>query len=238
MSTFTESEVEQVALDLFESLRFAIKHGPDIAPDMVGAERSDYGQVVLEARLREALGRLNPTLPSEALDDAFRKLMRPEGPTLEARNRALHRLLVDGVTVEFRREDGSIGGAQAQVIDFDNPDNNDWLAVNQFTVIENKHNRRPDIVLFVNGLPLVLVELKNAADENATIWSAFQQFQTYKSELPTLFAYNALLVISDGLEARIGTLTAKRWGSARTRSPSTMPSKPTTAPSRCSATTH
>jgi len=210
MSTFTESEVEQVALDLFESLRFAIKHGPDIAPDMVGAERSDYGQVVLEGRLRDALARLNPGVPMEALDDAFRRVMRPEGPTLEARNRALHRLLVDGVNVEFRREDGSISGAQASVIDFADPDNNDWLAVNQFTVIENKHNLRPDIVLFVNGLPLVLVELKNAADENATIWSAFQQLQTYKAELPTLFAYNAMLVVSDGLEARVGTLTAGR----------------------------
>jgi type I restriction enzyme R subunit len=177
---------------------------------MLEAERADYGQAVLEDRLRQALARLNPALPAEALDDAFRKVMRPEGPTLEARNRALHRLLVDGVTVEFRRPDGSIGGAQARVIDFDDPDNNDWLAVNQFTVSENKHTRRPDVVLFVNGLPLVLVELKNAADENATIWSAFQQLQTYKAELPTLFAYNAMLVVSDGLEARIGTLTVGR----------------------------
>jgi type I restriction enzyme R subunit len=121
-------------------------------------------------------------------------------------------MLVDGVTVEYRHPDGHIAGAQVWAIDFDNPDNNDWLAVNQFTVIENKHNRRPDVVLFVNGLPLVLVELKNAADENATIWSAFQQFQTYKAELPTLFSYNTLLVISDGVEARIGTFTAgKEW---------------------------
>jgi type I restriction enzyme R subunit len=121
-------------------------------------------------------------------------------------------MLVDGVTVEYRHPDGHIAGAQVWAIDFDNPDNNDWLAVNQFTVIENKHNRRPDVVLFVNGLPLVLVELKNAADENATIWSAFQQFQTYKAELPTLFTYNTLLVISDGVEARIGTFTAgKEW---------------------------
>ncbi len=210
MSTFTESEVEQAALDWLENLGFAVKHGPEIAPGELAAERVDYGQVVLETRLRDALARLNPALPSEALDDAFRKLMHPEGPTLEARNRALHRLLVDGVTVEFRRVDGSIGGAQARVIDFDDPDNNDWLAVNQFTVTENKHTRRPDVVLFLNGLPLVLVELKNPADENATIWSAFQQLQTYKAELPTLFAYNALLVVSDGLEARVGTLTAGR----------------------------
>jgi type I restriction enzyme R subunit len=224
MNTFTESVVEDAALAWLAGLGFTVKNGPEIAPGEPAAERGDYGQVVLEARLRDALARLNPALPPEALDDAFRKLTRPEGPTLEARNRALHRLLVDGIVVEYRQPspqspsgrgssdagENRIVGRVASVIDFENPDNNDWLAVNQFTVTENKHNRRPDIVLFVNGLPLVLVELKNAADENATIWSAFQQLQTYRAELPTLFAYNALLVASDGLEARIGTLTAGR----------------------------
>src|SRR5213079_1764612 len=117
------------------------------------------------------------------------------------------RLLADGVTVEYRTPDGSIRGAQAWVIDFDNPANNDWLVVNQFTISENKHTRRPDVVLFVNGLPLGLLELKNAADENATIWSAFEQFQTYKAEVPSLFVPNALLAISDGVKARVGTLT-------------------------------
>src|SRR5437867_4219797 len=209
-TTFTESVVEQAALAWLESLGYTIKHGPDIAPETPASERSDYGQVVLAQRLRDALANLNPQLPTEALDDAFRKLIRPEGPTLEARNRAVHRLLVDAVAVEYRMPDGSIRGAQAQVFDFDDADNNDWLAVNQFTVSENKHTRRLDVVLFVNGLPLALVELKNAADENATIWSAFQQFQTYKAELPTLFAFNAVLVVSDGIEARIGTLTAGR----------------------------
>jgi len=230
MSTFTESVVEDAALAWLEGLGWSIAHGPEIAPGELLAERTNYGQVVLEVRLRDALARLNPDLPSEAIDDAFRKLMRPEGPTVEARNRALHRLLVDGVTVEFRRADGSIGGAQARVIDFDEPDNNDWLAVNQFTVAEAKCTRRPDVVLFVNGLPLVLVELKNAADETATIWTAFQQLQTYKAELPTLFAYDALLVVSDGLEARIGTLTAgsewfKPWRTihGEALAPATMP---------------
>ncbi len=212
MSNFTESVVEQAALAWLESLGWQVAHGPDIAPGEAAAERGDYGQVVLDARLRAALARLNPQLPAEALDDAFRKLTRPEGPTLEARNRAVHRLLIDGVTVEYRHTQGHIAGAQARVIDFDTPANNDWLAVNQFTVIENKHNRRPDVVVFINGLPLVLFELKNAANENATIWSAWQQCQTYKSELPTLFAFNTLLVISDGMDARIGTLTAgKEW---------------------------
>ena len=210
MSRFSESVVEDAALDWLKSQGWTVKPGPHIAPGELAAERADFGQVVLEQRLRDALARLNPMLPAEAIDDAFRKLLHPEGPTLEARNRAVHRLLVDGVTVEYRTPDSSIRGAQARVLDFDDADNNDWLAVNQFTVSENKHTRRPDVVLFINGLPLVLVELKNAADENATIWSAFQQFQTYKAELPALFAYNALLVISDGTEARIGTLTAGR----------------------------
>jgi type I site-specific restriction-modification system R (restriction) subunit len=212
VSRFAESVVEDAALAWLEGLGWSIKDGPEIAPGELAAERSDYGQVVLTERLRQALARLNPGLPPEALDDAFRRLTRSEGATLEARNRALHRMLVDGVTVEYRRLDGSIAGAQARVIDFDDPENDDWLAVNQFTVTEDKHTRRPDIVVFVNGLPLVLLELKNAADENATIWSAFSQCQTYKDELPSLFAYNELLVISDGVEARIGTLTAgQEW---------------------------
>jgi type I restriction enzyme, R subunit len=201
---FTESVVEQAALAWLESLGWTVKHGPEIAPGELAAERTDFGQVVLAQRLQDALARLNPTLPAEALDDAFRKLTRPEGSTLEARNRAVHRLLVDGVTVEYRTADGSIRGAQARVLDFDDVDNNDWLAVNQFTVSEHQHTRRPDVVLFINGLPLALIELKNAADEDATIWSAFQQLQTYQAELPTLFAFNAVLVVSDGVEAASG----------------------------------
>jgi type I restriction enzyme R subunit len=207
---FFEDEVEEAALSWLRERAYACHHGQEIAPGELAAERSDFAQVILERRLRESLESLNPDLPDEALEDAYRKLSRVEGATLEARNRAFHRLLVDGVNVEFRRSDGSIAGAQARVIDFADPDRNDWLAVNQFTVSENRYVRRPDIVLFVNGMPLVLVELKNAADEEATIWTAFQQLQTYKAELPTLFACNALLVISDGTEARIGTLTAGR----------------------------
>ena len=206
----TESTVEEATLTWLEGLGWEVAHGADIAPDTPGAERADYGEVALEQRLRSALERLNPELPIEALDDAFRKLTRPKGPTLEARNRAFHRLLVDGVTVEYRTDEGAIRGAQARVIDFDDPANNDWLAVNQFTVVENKHERRPDIVLFVNGVPLGIIELKNPADEEATIWTAWQQLQTYQVELPTLFAMNAALMVSDAVEARIGTLTAGR----------------------------
>ena len=185
-------------------------HGPDVAPEAAGAERADYGRVVLEQRLRDALARLNPDLPAEALDDAFRKLTQPEGMILEVRNRAFHRMVVDGVTVEYRVDNGAIRGSQVRVIDFDAPESNDWFAVNQFTVVENKHERRPDVVLFVNGLPLVVVELKNPADEDATIWTAWQQLQTCRAELPALFAMNAVLMVSDGVEARIGTLTAGR----------------------------
>ncbi len=207
---FTESVVEDAALAWLEGAGWQVRNGAKIAPGEPAAEREDYGQVVLAQRLRDALARLNPALNAEALDDAFRKLTRPEGADLIVRNRALHRLLVDGVTVEYRDAEGSIRGAQARVVDFDDPANDDWLAVNQFSVVEHKHSRRPDVLLFVNGLPLAVLELKNAAAENATIWSAFQQLQTYQAEVPTLFAPNALLAVSDGVEARVGTLGAGR----------------------------
>ena len=210
MRTFGESTVEQAALAWLERVGWQVVHGPDIAPDMPAAERADYAEVVLARRLSDALAQLNPALPAEAIEDAFRKLTRPEGAELVARNRALHRLLVDGVTVEYRDAQGAIRGAQARVIDFDDVQANNWLAVNQFSVVENKHTRRPDVVLFVNGLPLAVLELKNAANEDATIWTAFQQLQTYKAEIPALFATNGVLIVSDGVEARAGTLTAGR----------------------------
>ncbi len=209
-AAFTESTIEQAALAWLENMGWKVGHGPEIAPDMPAAERADYSEVVLKQRLCDALGRLNPELPPEALEDAFRKLTRPEGADLIQRNRALHRLLVNGVTVEYRTADGVIRGAQVRVIDFDGPTNNDWLAVNQYAVVENKHSRRPDVVLFVNGLPLAVIELKNAADEDATIWTAWQQLQTYQAEVPSLFATNAVLVVSDGIEARVGPLGAGR----------------------------
>ena len=210
MTTITEADVEAAALSWLEGVGWRTAHGSDIAPDAPGAERGDYGQVVLERRLRDAIAQLNPNLPWEALDDAFRRLTRPEGATLEARNRAFHRMLVDGVTVEYGAGDGAVRGAQARVVDFDDPDRNDWLAVNQLTVTDNRNTRRPDVVLFVNGLPLGIIELKSPADEDATIWTAWQQLQTYKAELPSLFSMNEALIVSDGNEARVGTLTAGR----------------------------
>ena len=209
-ASLSESTVEAVALDWLASLGWAVAHGPDIAPDTPAAERADYGAVVLSERLRSTLARLNPDLPTNALEDAYRRLTLPTGATLEARNRDFHRMVVAGVTVEYVDTNGRVRGAQVRLLDFDEPDANDWVAINQFTVVENRHERRPDIVLFVNGLPLAVVELKNPMDEDATIWSAFQQLQTYKAEIPSLFVFNAALIVSDGLEARIGTLTAGR----------------------------
>ena len=209
MAILSESVIEDAALDWFRGLGYNVIGGPDMPPGPQSL-RKTHEDVTLISAVRGALARINPGLPEEALADAFRKLTRPEGATLEARNRAFHRNIVGGVTVGYRNDRGKIEHKQIFVIDFDAPENNDWLAVNQFTVVENKHTRRPDIVVFVNGLPLGLIELKNAADENAKIWTAYQQFQTYKAELPSLFACNAVLAVSDGLEARIGTLTAGR----------------------------
>lgn len=212
MSGFTESIVEEAALEWLTALGYSVLHGPDIAAGEPAAERnaSGYRDVVLEARLRAALAQFNPELPHDALDDAYRKLMRLDAPSLIERNRAVHRMLVDGINVEFRRKDGSIGGAQARLIDFDDPARNDWLAVNQFTVADGQHLRRPDIVLFVNGLPLAVIELKNAADEGADIWAAFRQLQTYQAQIPALFSTNVALVVSDGAQARIGSIGAGR----------------------------
>ena len=210
MTNITEADVEEATLAWLADLGWVMAHGPEIAPDTPNAERDEYGQVILERRLRDSLAELNPALPVDALDDALRKLTRPEGSTLEARNREFHRMLVNGVEIEYRGAGGRVRGELVRVIDFDVPANNDLLAVNQFTVTENRNTRRPDVVLFVNGLPLGVMELKNPTDEEATIWSAWQQLQTYKSELPTLFSMNEALVVSDGNEARVGTLTSGR----------------------------
>lgn len=208
-SRIVESDAEDAALEWLTDLGWKVLHGSNIDPGSSKSERSDYRDVVLAERLRNALERLNPSLPRQAIDDVYQKLTQPEGATVEARNRVFHRMLVDGVTVEYSLGD-SIRGAQARVVEFENHLENDFLAVNQFTVVENEYKRRPDIVLFVNGLPLGLVELKNPADEETTIWSAWQQLQTYKFELHVLFSLNEILVISDGVSARIGTLTAGR----------------------------
>ena len=209
---FTESIVEEAALAWLDGLGYSILYGPTIAPGEAAAERADYGEVILADRLRQSLRRLNAQAPPDALEEAFRKVTRPDAPSLVGANHTVHRYLVEGVPVEFQRADGSMGGDQIRLLDYDAPENNEFLAVNQFTVVENKHERRPDIVIFVNGLPLAVLELKNAVTESATIWTAFNQLQTYKAQIPSLFAFNTALVISDGIQARIGTLTAdKEW---------------------------
>lgn len=208
MTAFAESHVEDAALEWLAGLGYAVLHGPDISPDGTTPERVSYDQVVLTVRLREALGRLNPHLPAETLEDVLRKVQQTETPSLVEENRRLHRYLIEGVPVEVGREDGSIGGDVARLIDFADVEANDWLAVNQYTVIEGQRNRRPDVLVFVNGLPLGVIELKNPGDENATLEGAFNQLQTYKDQIPSLFRTNAALVTSDGLHARLGSLTA------------------------------
>jgi type I restriction enzyme R subunit len=210
MQPFTETTVEDAALSWLGGLQYSVEHGPEIAPGELSAERASLSEVVLPERFRTALRKLNPTLPAEALQEAFRKVTVPQHPSLIANNRAFHRMLVDSIAVECRRKDGSIGAEIVRLIDYNDPDANDWLVVNQFTVIQGQHNRRPDVVIFVNGLPLGVIELKNAADEDADIWVAFHQLQTYQEQIPSLFAHNAVLVISDGLEARIGAINANR----------------------------
>jgi len=206
-SGFTESAIEQLALDELRALGWETAFGPDIAPDGDRPERQAYHEVVLKGRLREALERINPDLPPVAIEEAMRKVLTPESPALIENNRRFHQMLTDGVDVSWLGPEGERHG-KVWLLDLEHPENNDWLAVNQFTVIENKKERRPDIVLFVNGLPLVVIELKNPGTEQATLRKAYDQLQTYKQEIPSLFIYNELLIISDGMQARFGTLTS------------------------------
>jgi type I restriction enzyme, R subunit len=203
-----ESDVEDLALQHFANLGYAVVHGPNIAPGETEAERDRYEDVVLRGRLRDALQRLNAGVPPVALDEALRKVLHPAAPALIANNRAFSKMLREGIEVDVAGPGGEVRGVRVHLVDWDDPERNDLLAVNQFTVVEGQVNRRPDVLVFLNGLPVALLELKNAADENATIQHAFQQAQNYARQLPTLFVYNALVVISDGMQARVGTLTS------------------------------
>ena len=208
MVSIAESHVEEAALMWLSELGYAAANGLDIGPDGSAHERENYGEVLLLPRLRAAIKRLNPSLSSEAREVALAKIVQSETPSLFQENRRLHRYIVEGVPVEVRRADGQISGEYARIVDLDDPDANDWLAVNQLTVIEHHANRRPDIVTFVNGLPVGVIELKNPGDENATVGGAFNQLQTYKAQIGSLFRTNGVLVASDGITARIGSLTA------------------------------
>jgi len=210
MSILSEESIEQMALDEFQALGWQVAFGPDIAFDGPHPERkaaANHSDVVLKRRLYEALVRINPEMPDAAIEEALRKVLTLESPALVENNRSLHRMLTDGVDVSWMGPEGERHG-KVWLLDVEQPENNDWLAVNQFTVVENKRTRRPDIVLFVNGLPLTVIELKNPGAEQATLRAAFNQLQTYKEEIPSLFAYNAVLVISDGMQARFGTITS------------------------------
>ena len=184
--TLSEAMVEEAALGWFQDLGYAVLHGPQLAPGEPAAERVSFSDVVLAGRLREAIRQLNPAIPDDAREEARRKLLRLATPSLLQTNRAFHRLLREGVPVEYPRSDGSIAGDHVRLVEFNNVAANDWLVVNQFSESDSQHNRRPDLVVFLNGLPLGLIELKNAADEGATIWSAYAQLQTYKAEIPSL----------------------------------------------------
>jgi type I restriction enzyme R subunit len=205
-----ESEVEEAVLDILKELGYRRAFGPDIAIDGLAPERTSYSNIILTERTKNAIDTLNLKIPKEAREEALRKLLRTESHLLIQNNKAFHKMLVDGVNVEYKRKDGSIAGDNVRLIDFQNPENNEFLAVNQFTVIENNNNRRPDVILFVNGIPLVVIELKNPADENATIETARNQLETYKAQIPSLLAYNSFLIISDGMEAREGTISSTR----------------------------
>ncbi|MEY2563335.1 MAG: type restriction enzyme subunit [Verrucomicrobiota bacterium] len=205
-----ESVVEDAALSWFEKLGYAVEQAAALAPDGAAAERRSFAEVVLAGKLRDAITRLNPAIPDDAREEALRKVLRHDAPSLVGNNRLFHQTARDGVPVEYRRGDGSIAGDRVRLIDFDNPDANDWLAVNQFTVIEGQNNRRPDIVVFVNGLPLGIIEMKVPEDTDKWFAAAYNQIQTYKQEIPSLMHYNEVTVISDGLEARIGSLTANQ----------------------------
>ena len=207
MPVIVEDHIEQAALEWLRQSGWITMPGPNLAPGSPTPERSAYSEVTLASRFRDAMSRLNPGPHRTALADAVRKLVQPAGSTLDDRNRSFHKMLVDGVPIEYRAVNGRIRGANVRVLDFNEPSNNDWLAVNQFTVVEGKRTRRLDLVLFVNGLPLGVVELKDPSNRNATIHAAWHQLQTYKAELPTLFAMNELMGVSDGVEARFGTLT-------------------------------
>jgi type I restriction enzyme R subunit len=205
----TESELESLALTWFQDSGWEYRHGPDIAPDGETPERADYRQVVLTGRLRETLHRLNPDMPESVLDEVLHRMVKLHEPSLVQSNRRFHEALVDGVPVEVE-QGGVKRGERVRLIDFEHPQANRYLIVNQYTVQGTKQPRRPDLVCFINGLPIAVIELKNPANEQADIWSAFNQLDTYKAEIADLFAYNEALVISDGLNARVGSLTADR----------------------------
>jgi type I restriction enzyme, R subunit len=206
-NSLNENKIELLAIECLESMGYKYLYGPDIAPDGINPERESYEQVLLPGRLEKAVKRINYNIPADAQAEAIKVIQRIASPELLANNEIFHKLLTEGIPVS-KRVDGNDRGDRVWLIDFKDPHNNEFAVANQFTIIENNNNKRPDVILFVNGIPLVVIELKNAADENTTINSAFKQIETYKTIIPGLFTYNGLVVISDGLEAKAGSLSA------------------------------
>lgn len=209
MYRFTEAELERACIEWFEELGYEYRFGPDISPEGDYPERKSYSDVILDDRLKSALQRINRHVPSEALGEALRKIKVPQSPSLLINNKEFQRMITDGMDVNYRLKDGTIKYDKVWLFDFECAENNDWLVVNQFTVVENRKEKRPDVVIFVNGLPLVVIELKSSSDESAGLSEGYNQLQTYKAAIPYLFTYNSFMVISDGINARAGTLTSK-----------------------------
>lgn len=207
MTRITENIIETFAIELLDKLGYEYVYAPNIAHDSETPERDSYAQILLLNRLQNAVKRINPSIPPESQSEAIKEIQRIASPELLTNNETFHRLLTEGIPVS-KRVDGDDRGDRVWLIDFKNPFNNDFIAANQFTIIENGNNKRPDVILFINGIPLVVIELKNAADENTTINSAFKQIETYKAIIPSLFTYNGFVIISDGLEAKAGTVSS------------------------------
>ena len=208
LENFTEDLLEEAAIEILQSLGYDYVFGPDISLGGDYEERLDYREVVLSNRVKDALFRINKGIPAEALEEAYRRIITFNSPMLEENNRSFHRLLTEGIDVSFA-EDGNIRTKNVQIVDFSEEGikNNEFLVINQFTIIENEE-RRPDLLIFVNGIPLVIIELKSASDENVGIESAYNQIQTYKKDIPSLFNYNAFCILSDGINAKAGTITS------------------------------
>lgn len=209
MTNINENTLEQHAINIFEDAGYTYAYGPHMAPGEEAAERGDLSEVILFQRLKFSLEAINPKIPAAGIEEAIRKIKLFDVANFVLQNKACHKLLVDGVDVQYQTSEGTKND-KVKLIDYDNVSNNQFLVVNQFTVIENKNNRRPDLIVFVNGLPLAVMELKNPADAEKDIWHAFNQLQTYKQEIPSLFFYNSVLAISDGLNTRVGSLTSDR----------------------------
>ena len=209
MSLIIEDDVEIQSIEWFKEIGYQCKHGNEISPEGNDSERDDFKKVILEERLRSTLIRINPDIPNQVINNSISQILNPNIPALLSCNREMHNWMTRGLKVTFMQDNQEIG-RQLKLIDFENIDNNDWLIVNQFEVQGDKRLRRPDVVVFINGLPVGVIELKNPADENADIWKAYNQLQTYKNNIPDLFNSNAILVISDGIQARMGSLTANQ----------------------------